>query len=379
MKKEEVTDKRRNMKRNILLTLLLVFVTTVSFAQKGNIVVKGKIEGIKEGRLYMIARASEEKNDTLGYCDFRKGKFELKATANEPLVTQLVVEGFSGGFTLIVEPSTAYKALLSEGENFYIQGGKLNNSYAAHMRVSDSLRAVIAGLQERYDVARTARKFRSASLVNDSLKREQDKLRSLTTSFLCSNDNIIAAYTIYSNIVMREANLNETKRMYNSLGEGAKNTQFGRMIKERITHMAKTAGGAKAPDFTLTDSKGNEITMSTVKGKIKILDFWASWCGPCRLNNPKLKSLYEEFHDKGLEIIGISLDTDKEAWIKAIEKDGLGWINVSSLKGWKGCDVARLYNVKVVPSLFILDEDNNIIATGLRGEQLKVFLQENLE
>jgi thiol-disulfide isomerase/thioredoxin len=118
--------------------------------------------------------------------------------------------------------------------------------------------------------------------------------------------------------------------------------------------------------------------MSTVKGKIKIIDFWASWCGPCRLNNPALKALYEEYHPKGLEIIGVSLDTNKANWEKAIEKDGLTWINVSSLKGWN-CDVVRLYNITGVPSVLVLDENNNIIATGLRGEQLKMFLHENLK
>ena len=118
--------------------------------------------------------------------------------------------------------------------------------------------------------------------------------------------------------------------------------------------------------------------MSAVKGKIKIIDFWASWCGPCRLNNPALKALYDEFKDKGLVIIGVSLDTSKAAWTRAIEKDGLEWVNISSLQGWN-CEVVRLYNVKGVPALFILDEDNNIIATGLRGEQLKSFLQENLQ
>ena len=118
--------------------------------------------------------------------------------------------------------------------------------------------------------------------------------------------------------------------------------------------------------------------MSTVKGKIKIVDFWASWCGPCRLNNPALRKLYDEFHEKGLEIIGVSLDTDKAAWEKAIKKDGLVWVNISSLKGWE-CDVVSLYNITGVPSLFILDEYNNIMATGLRDEQLRAFLKENLE
>ncbi len=366
------------MKKFMLFLSLIVCCAMAAVAQEADIVIKGKIDGIKKGRLYMLARSSEESTDTLGSCDFKKGKFELKAVADEPLLVQLVVEGFSGGFTLFAEPGTSYKAYLCDGPDFYINGGKLNSAYTVHMRKSDSLRAVIEELQTTYDAYRSSRKFRSASLVNDTLKREKDYLREFTTGFLADNDNVISAYTIYSNIVMRDAALKETKSMYASLGEGAKNSQYGRMIKERIDRLAKTQGGAKAPDFTLPDAKGNEVTMSTVKGKIKIIDFWASWCGPCRLNNPALKALYEEYHPKGLEIIGVSLDTNKANWEKAIEKDGLTWINVSSLKGWN-CDVVRLYNITGVPSVLVLDENNNIIATGLRGEQLKMFLHENLK
>ena len=117
--------------------------------------------------------------------------------------------------------------------------------------------------------------------------------------------------------------------------------------------------------------------MSSVEAKIKIIDFWASWCGPCRLNNPTLCKIYEEYHPKGLEIIGVSLDTNKAAWEKAIEKDGLKWINISSLKGWK-CELTSLYNITGVPAIFILNENNQIIATGLKGDQLKAFLEERL-
>ena len=366
------------MKRVILFALLVAYCVTAAIAQESNIIIKGEIEGIGKGRLHLLARTSEEKTDTLGSCDFKKGKFTLKATASEPTVAQLIVEGYSGGFTLIAEPGASYRAYLCDGADFYIKGGELNDAYTAHLRTSDSLRAVIDELQVTYDAHRSNRKFRSASLVNDTLKREKDYLRELTNGFLASNDNVISAYTVYSNIVMRDAALKETKSMYASLGEGARNSQYGRIIKERIARLSKVAGGAKAPDFTLPDKDGNEITMSAVKGKIKIIDFWASWCGPCRLNNPALKALYDEFKDKGLVIIGVSLDTNKAAWSKAVEKDGLEWVNISSLQGWN-CEVVRLYNVKGVPALFILDEDNNIIATGLRGEQLKSFLQENLQ
>lgn len=364
------------MKKTTLLTLMLLCVLT-SMAQAGDITIKGKIEGIKKGRLYLLARSGEEQTDTLGYCDFKRGKFTLTAVAEEPVVAQLVVDGFAGGFTLFAEPGVTYEAYLSEGDNYYIRGGQLNDSYTAHMKESAAMRKAIDGMQSRYDSLRTARKFRSASQVNDSLQRQQNALRELTNTFLGSNDNIIAAYTIYSNLLMREASLRETRSMYATLGEGAKGSQYGRIIKERIKRLEKTEGGAQAPDFTLTDPQGNAVTMSSVKGKIKIIDFWASWCGPCRLNNPTLRKLYDELHPLGLEIIGVSLDTNKAAWEKAIEKDGLTWINVSSLKGWK-CDLISLYNITGVPALFVLNENNQIIATGLRGEQLREFLEERL-
>lgn len=366
------------MKRHCLLILLIISSAFIYRTSAEEIIIKGKVEGIKQGRIYMLARLCENRTDTLGSCDFRKGKFELRVNAEEPMVTQLILEGYSGGFTLLAEPGVTYKANLSNNNDFYIKGGTLNDNYTAHMAKSDSMRAIVVALQERYTSLRESKKFRSASQVNDTLRKEQDKLKELTVKFLSGNDNLISAYTMLSNIEMRDAGLRETKQMYSSMGEGARATHCGRIIKERIARMEKTAGGALAPDFTLEDINGNPVTMSAIKGKIKIIDFWASWCGPCRLNNPALKKLYDEFHSKGLEIIGVSLDHNKTAWKKAIEKDGLEWTNVSSLKGWD-CEITRLYNVTGVPALFILDESNHIIANGLRGEQLKAFLQEHLK
>lgn len=365
--------------RKLTLVLLVILMHTIAtVAQPQDLTIKGKIEGIKKGRLYLLTQTSEETTDTLGHCDFKRGKFTLQTTITEPLVTQLIVEGFSGGFMLFAEPGVNYQAYLSNNEDFYIKGGNLNEAYVTHMSVSDSLNIIIKRLQERYDAMRASKKFRSASQINDSLRNEQNKLRELTATFLDTNDNIIKAYTIYSNIIMRDANLTETRRLYNTLGVKSQSSQYGRLIEERIARMAKTEGGAQAPDFTLPDLKGNPITMSLVKGKIKIIDFWASWCGPCRLNNPTLRKIYEKYHSKGLEIIGVSLDTNRESWEKAIEKDGLSWLNVSSLKGWK-CDLVSQYSVKGIPALFILDEDNNIIATGLKGELLEKFIEEKLK
>ena len=366
------------MKKITLLALLMACCVFTSVAQANDICIKGKIEGFKKGRLYLLTRSSETATDTLGYCDFKRGKFALKTAIAEPLVTQLVVDGFAGGFMLFAEPGVEYQAYLSEGEDFYIRGGRLNDSYTAHMRVSDSLRVAVEGLQGRYDALRAERKFRGASLVNDTLRRVQESLRTLTTDFLAGNDNLIKAYTYYSNIEMRDANLRETRSMYAELGDGARATQYGRMIEERIVRLAKTEGGAKAPDFVLADTQGNMVTMSEVKGKVKIIDFWASWCYPCRKENPFMVKLYEKYHEKGLEIIGVSLDNDHKKWTAAIEKDGLPWIQISALKKWQ-CKSVKLYDVKSVPHTVILDGENRIIARNVRGEELEKLIAQILD
>ena len=143
--------------REILKSIFLFIVLTLSvqsYAKVDVTTIKGTVQGIKQGRLYMLARVGEKQTDTLGYCDFKKGKFNLKVDLQEPMITQLVVGGYSGGFTLIVEPGATYKANLSNDSDFYIKGGKLNDSYTAHMASSDSLRAIVTGLQERYKALR---------------------------------------------------------------------------------------------------------------------------------------------------------------------------------------------------------------------------------
>lgn len=366
------------MKQIMALLLMGSAVTLQAQTLPDEVVIKGKLEGIASGKLYLLAQTGEEKYDTLGSCDFKKSKFVLKSQVNEPMVTQLIVEGYQGGFRLFAEPGVSYEALLTNDSRSYIRGGKLQDEYEAHMAYADSMRREIQAVRERYEAHKAQNKFRSASQTNDTLRKYEQHLRKFTQDFLASHDDLIMAYTLQTNALMKEAGLAESKRMYDSMGTGAKNTLSARLMKERIDRMEKTQGGALAPDFTLQDLNGNEVTLSKIPGKIKILDFWASWCGPCRLNNPSLKKLYEEFHPKGLEVISVSLDNKKDRWAGAVEKDGLNWINVSSLKGWK-CDIAKQYNVTAIPAIFVLDEENRIIASNLRDEQLKAFLQERLK
>ena len=163
------------------------------------------------------------------------------------------------------------------------------------------------------------------------------------------------------------------KPMYDRLSEEMKSSPYGQVITQRYRDAKITAVGEIAPDFTLLTPEGDSLSLYSVKAKVKVLDFWASWCGPCRAENPNVVALYQKYKDKGLEILSVSLDSKREPWVKAIREDGLTWKHVSDLQGWK-CSAAQRYKISAVPSIFVLDSDNRIVGSFLRGKQLEQML-----
>ena len=157
---------------------------------------------------------------------------------------------------------------------------------------------------------------------------------------------------------------------FNSLPACVQTSEIGQSLKKNIESKKIIAEGSVAPDFTLKTIDGKDLSLKDLRGQYVLLDFWASWCGPCRREIPNLKQIYETYHEKGFEILSVSLDDKEEAWKGAIEKEGLNWKHVTSLKGWK-CEVAAQYHVSGIPAMFLLDKEGKIIGTGLRGVALQ--------
>ena len=146
-------------------------------------------------------------------------------------------------------------------------------------------------------------------------------------------------------------------------------------LQKQVDRIKPFMLGGVAPDFTQNSPGGEQIKLSDFRGKVLLVDFWASWCGPCRRENPHVVSLYKKYKEQGFEILGVSLDSNRDRWLNAIDKDQLEWHHVSDLKGWKNA-VAKMYNVSSIPHTILLDAEGKIIARNLRGDRLERKLEE---
>jgi peroxiredoxin len=186
----------------------------------------------------------------------------------------------------------------------------------------------------------------------------------------------------FSSFLSAEKYPEENKRIVERLQKEVPNSSYTKEMTAQyaaVKAVASTAIGAVAPDLSFKNPEGKLLKLSDLRGKVVLLDFWASWCRPCRMENPNVVAAYKKFKDKGFAIYSVSLDQNGDSWKAAIQQDGLIWPDhVSDLKGWQS-EPARTYSVQSIPAQFLLDKDGKIIAKNLRGEQLEQKLYELLK
>jgi len=352
--------------KKITTLMLSMLLCIVAVAQKFEL--KVKTEGLDGKKVYWSYYPKKDKVDSL---IVKGGSFTIAKNLKTAEIITLIVEGARIPSYFFAENGKAIGSFKLDNNKFTgtIEGGKLQKEYNVYVELS---KRYSANAQKTWEAASKAKKDKNDSLaahLDKALDSLQADIKEAKKKLIEENaDNLLSLLLINQSIYTYDY-----ESLKEALAKSNKSTQTSTLYATLITkrdHLEKVKVGNVAPDFTLDTPDGQKLSLSQFRGKIVILDCWASWCGPCRAESPNVVKLYNEFKDKGLVILSASFDQDKAAWIKAISDDKLAWNHVSDLKGWQTI-VADLYVVNAIPDTFVIDRDGKILARGLRGEKLR--------
>jgi thiol-disulfide isomerase/thioredoxin len=259
-----------------------------------------------------------------------------------------------------------------------VTGSSNMEFYNKIMLLVASLRTKVAGWNEEYEKASQKNDQKKINEIQGKFEKEERDLISQIKQMLPEMGTSFVAVFAANNFLNAQTDLPLLEDLSNRLEQGNSSAKYAQAFIAGIKRIKGISVGDIAPDFTLDSPEGTKVSLSSLRGKFVLLDFWASWCGPCRRENPNVVRLYEQYKGKNFEIYGVSLDKEKDAWLKAIQDDNLTWVHGSDLKYWSS-DVAVKYGINGIPATYLLDQEGRVIAKNLRGNELKKKLEEILK
>ena len=307
------------------------------------------------------------------------GKFSFKGEAGAPELHYIFIDQLRGNIPIIIEEGLITVSAQKDSLTFTeIEGTLQNDLFSDFLETSRGFTSRAMSMSD--DMRRATMQQDSALMTSlrDEYGELQEEAKSFELTFAKENPNaLITALLLDKILTMGSLPEKEVKALYEALTPEIKATTAAKKIKDKLDKAAAISIGSKAPNFSAPTPTGEELALNDVLGKATILDFWAAWCRPCRAENPNVVRVYEKYKEKGLSILGVSLDRKAEDWKKAIADDGLEWNHVSNVKYFD--EIAALYNVDAIPATFILDEHGIIVAKNLRGPALEQKIMEMLQ
>lgn len=368
---------------SILLLALVVFSCEENQETEGY-QIAGTVENVTDGTEVYITELDENQQPVhVDTTVIKEGKFELNLPETEaPTVSFLSVEGVPGNVVYLSENEKIKFNIYKDSiRSSLVTGGvenKLFQEYINHLQESGKNRMEARmALQQAFQAQDT---LKMTEISETQQARDEEELAFKRKMFEENKDRLVSAVILTDMINMKLYPTREIKEMYSSLSEKVKNSTLGQYIENTLEKQGAVEVGSKAPNFEAPTPTGEMLSLKDAMGKVTVVDFWASWCKPCRIENPNVVRIYNKYHDKGLNIVGVSLDkaSQKDKWLEAIEKDNLTWQHVSNLEYWNE-PIAQTYGVRSIPATFVLDENGVIVAKDLRGDDLEKKIAELLE
>ena len=362
-----------------LLIIVLAFAGLLSCAKPEGFVINGQIKGKESGDITLMKYA-DGKWITEDSAKIEKGKFVLKGKTELPelrvisMGPQTVVAQFfaeNGKVTVSADADSLNKT--------EVKGSKSNDEFTILTKELINISKETQGLQQKYSEA-------MQSGNEDGMKKAQIDYEAMmgnqavyTKNFIRDHPkSTVSPFVVFMQVSQGQpATAHDIDTLVAFLDPSIHTSVYVTELKKLADKMRITDVGVLAPDFTLNTPEGTPLALSSLRGKIVLLDFWASWCKPCRQENPNVVKVYNQYKDKGFDILGVSLDREKESWLKAIADDQLTWHHVSDLKYWQS-EAAVKYNVQGIPFTLLLDKEGKIIGKNLRGDELAQKLAELL-
>jgi peroxiredoxin len=342
--------------------------------------ISGTIAGqLEEGTQVFLRKSDENMRAIPGDTALiSNGTFSFNGNAPAPELRYIFIEGVNAGVPVFVENGsiniTAHRDSLGSAE---VKGTMQNEYYSDFVAGTRQLMERRNAINSEMQVAMQSRDTANINALRDEFFELQGSAMDYEKAFISEHPDALISAMVLSRMLQSQSLPHaEVASLFESLDESIRLSPVGENINSQITSQQRTSVGSQAPDFSAPTPSGEVLALNDVLGKVTLVDFWAAWCRPCRAENPNIVKVYEQYKDKGLSILGVSLDRNAADWKNAIEQDGLTWHHVSNVRYFD--ELAELYNVRAIPASFILDENGVIVAKNLRGEALEAKIAELL-